>query len=184
MAENVSDERTAYLERALFMIGEQDAGKSTQLRSMFLDRRLGTGSVVPTKKKLPAVHPLSNERWLYLRLTSPHEAEEDLATFLQKCRSNMAGGHRWNFAGPLQPSGSVMLGDAPAVISAFVSHFQPERVRAVLLSPDRFGQAMVGRNLAANMAALRAIPRVEVILCDATSREANGLVYADFFDFT
>ena len=39
----------AYIERALFVIGDQDTGKSTQLRSMFLDGRLGNQGEVPTE---------------------------------------------------------------------------------------------------------------------------------------
>ena len=31
---------------------------------------------------------------------------------------------------------------------------------------------------------LRSIPHYQVILADATERLANGLMYADFFDFT
>jgi hypothetical protein len=38
---------TYYFERALFIVGEQNSGKSTQLRSMFRDVRLGTSGIVP-----------------------------------------------------------------------------------------------------------------------------------------
>jgi hypothetical protein len=65
-----------HFERALFIIGEPNSGKSTQLRSMFRDVRLGTGGTVPTPRNLPEMYRLSNERCLYLRLTSPNEAGE------------------------------------------------------------------------------------------------------------
>ena len=78
-----------YVERALFMIGDQNMGKSTQLRSMFLDWRLGNQGNVPTARNVQNTYALSNERWLYLRLTSPHEAGENLNKFLQKCANKM-----------------------------------------------------------------------------------------------
>src|ERR1700722_3314484 len=62
-----------YFERALFFVGESHSGKSNQLRSMFRDVRLGTGGDIPTGTRLDEVYRLSNERSLYLRLTSPHE---------------------------------------------------------------------------------------------------------------
>ena len=55
----------AYIERALFVIGDQDTGKSTQLRSMFLDWHLGTQGEVPTASNVRKTYALSNERWLY-----------------------------------------------------------------------------------------------------------------------
>ena len=65
-----------YFERALFIVGEPDAGKSTQLRSMFCDVRLGTNGHIPAKANLAGMYRLSNERCLYIRLTSPHERGE------------------------------------------------------------------------------------------------------------
>jgi hypothetical protein len=67
-----------YFERALFVVGEPNSGKSNQLRSMFRDVRLGTGGDIPMEKRLPELYRLSNERCLYLRLTSPHEAGESI----------------------------------------------------------------------------------------------------------
>ena len=67
----VQKAQEVYIERALFVIGYPDTGKSTQLRSMFLDWRLGTQGQVPTASNVRKTYALSNERWLYLRLTSP-----------------------------------------------------------------------------------------------------------------
>jgi hypothetical protein len=123
-------------ERALFVVGEPDSGKSTQLRSIFRDVRLGTQGEVPPKSNLPDVYRLSNERCLYLRLTSPHEAKESL--------------------------------DA----------------RVALLSPDRhgtFAQDAVSLGL---VDSLRALGSVDICSIDARDRSANGLLLADFFDFT
>ena len=46
-----------YIERALFVVGDQNTGKSTQLRSMFLDWRLNIQGVVPTTKKCASPTP-------------------------------------------------------------------------------------------------------------------------------
>jgi hypothetical protein len=65
-----------YFERALFIVGEQNSGKSIQLRSMFRDARLGTEGEIPAAAHLREMYRLSNERCLHLRLTSPHEMGE------------------------------------------------------------------------------------------------------------
>src|SRR6266480_7864616 len=67
-----------HFERALFVVGEPNSGKSKQLRSTFRDIRLGTEGNIPTERNLPEFYRLSNERCLYLRLTSPHEAKESI----------------------------------------------------------------------------------------------------------
>jgi hypothetical protein len=68
-----------HFERALFVVGEPNSGKSNQLRSMFADIRLGTGGDILTERRLPELYRLSNERCLYLRLTAPHEAGESIS---------------------------------------------------------------------------------------------------------
>jgi hypothetical protein len=65
-----------YFERALFVVGQQDSGKSVQLRSMFRNVRLGTDGNIPAATNLREMYRLSNERCLYIRLTSPHEMDE------------------------------------------------------------------------------------------------------------
>ena len=178
----------AYIERALFVIGDQDTGKSTQLRSMFLDWRLGTQSKVPTTKNIPNTYALSDEHWLYLRLTSPHESDETLDKFLDKCAGEMQTtrptARRWNFAGALQPNGPSRLPDGPNVIKGFIQRFTPERIRAVILSPGRSGDYMPELKHQHLTRTLHALPGVEVMTTDATTQTANGLMYADFFGFT
>ena len=178
----------AYIERALFVIGDQNTGKSTQLRSMFLDWRLGTKGEVPTANKVRETYALSNERWLYLRLTSPQEVGDTLDKFLDKCAGKMqATGpteRRWNLAGALQPNSPSRLPDGPDVIEGFIQRFTPERVRAVILSPGRSGNYMSESDHQHLTGRLHALSGVEVMTMDATTRTANGLMYADFFDFT
>ena len=175
------------VERALFVVGPQDSGKSTQLRSIFCDRRLGTDGRVPLsseKSNLSETYFISNERRLYLRLTSPHEFGESPREFLKKSREKMVLG-RWCFAGPLQPDAFKQMPDVVESVTIFSKAFEPERVRVVFLSPTRHGielrDFLPGRDLSDE---LLQINHVEVACIDARQREANGLFLADFFDFT
>lgn len=75
--------KRAHLERVLLVCGGQNAGKSSRLRSMFVDPRFGTRSHIPTHSRVVPVR-LSRERGLVVRFTSPHERGETLETFLGK----------------------------------------------------------------------------------------------------
>jgi hypothetical protein len=184
-----------YFERALFVVGEPNSGKSKQLRSMFRDVRLGTGGDIPTGKRLPELYRLSNERCLYLRLTSPHEAGESIGrkrhgrkNFLIKTVETIEEntpriGKRWNFAGALQPGARKHMPDVVATCRAFVRHFEPERTRVVFLSPDRHGRFLQETEHRGLVERLRKIPSVEICWIDARDRTVNGLLLADFFDF-
>ena len=175
-----------HFERALFVVAPQDSGKSTTLRSLFNDRRLGTNGKVPpsSQKRLSEEFWLSNERRLYLRLTSPHEVGEILDQFLGKTRSKMTGG-RWCFAGPLQPDAFKQMPDVVATVRAFNTAFSPERCRVIFLSPNRHGtevdQFALNRDPRDE---LLSISGVEVACLDGRRRNVNGLQLADFFDFT
>lgn len=188
-----------YFERALFVVGEPDAGKSNQLRSMFRDIRLGTGGRIPKEDKLPELYRLSNERCLYLRLTSPHEAGESIikarsgskgpTSFLEKTAGIIDGntphmGRRWNFAGALQPTARHHMPDVVATCRAFVRYFEPERTRIAFLSPDRHGRCLQETEHLELVDGLRAIPSVEICWIDARDRTVNGLLLAEFFDFS
>lgn len=176
-----------FLERALFVVAPQDSGKSTTLRSMFLDRRLGKEGVPPPsseQRRLSEIYYLSNERRLYLRLTSPHEYDETPRDFLDKTMNKMGDG-RWCYAGPFQPNAFKKMPDIVKSVESFIKVFEPERVRVAFLSPNRHGQEInsfvPGRDLTHE---LLAIPRVEVMCLDGRQRGKNGLLLADFFDFT
>jgi hypothetical protein len=187
-----------YFERALFVVGEPNSGKSNQLRSMFRDIRLGTNGNIPTERKLPDFYRLSNERCLYLRLTSPHESKEVIgrrrgrkasANFLDKTAEKIEEntpqfGKRWNFAGALQPHSTDHMPDVVGTCRAFVRYFNPERTRVVFLSPDRDGACLQQTEHMELVDGLREIPSVEVCWIDARDRTANGLLLTDFFDFT
>jgi hypothetical protein len=189
---------TYHFERALFVVGEPDSGKSNQLRSMFRDVRLGTGGNIPTERKLPELYRLSNERCLYLRLTSPHELKESIGrrrgrnaptNFLEKTAEKIEentprSGRRWNFAGALQPYSMHHMPDVVATCRAFARYFNPERTRVVFLNPDRHGAWLQKTEHMELVDGLRTIESVEVCWIDARDRTVNGLLLADFFDFT
>lgn len=174
---------TPYLERALFVVAPPNSGKSTQLRAMFLDRRLGNGGRIPKNNSLVDTYHLSNERRLYLRLTSPHENREDPGKFIEKTKRKMDEG-RWCFAGPLQPNAAKLMPDVVESVRGFQRAFDPERVRVIFLSPDRHGESLESylpkRDLPRELHVLGA----EVACIDAKQRTANGFFLADFFDFT
>ncbi|HEY4932145.1 MAG TPA: hypothetical protein VII23_11280 [Terriglobales bacterium] len=187
-----------HFERALFVVGEPNSGKSNQLRSMFRDVRLGTAGIIPRDNKIPDFYRLSNDRCLYLRLTSPHEMGETIrrkqhgqdapTNFLQKTADKIIAntsrlGRRWNFASALQPNAAKNMPNVVEVCSAFVRYFNPERVRVVFLSPDWHGESLQ-QEYSSLVPGLRKFPSVEVCWIDAGSRTANGLLLADFFDFT
>ena len=189
---------TYYFERVLFVVGEQNSGKSTQLRSMFRDVRLGTEGRIPDATKIREMYRLSNERCLYIRLTSPHEAgewikrrpreDDEAENFLDKTEDKLVRntpdmGRRWNFACPLQPLVEKNMPDVIDTVEAFVSRFEPERTRVLFLSPDRHDVLLQDGHLPL-VDELRKIPSVEIAWIDARDRTPNGLLIADFFDFT
>jgi hypothetical protein len=186
-----------YFERALFVVGEPNSGKSNQLRSMFRDVRLGTDGNIPGGKKLHDFYRLSNERCLYLRLTSPHEAGEAIGrkrggdvpiNFLEKTNEKIETntpllGRRWNFAGALQPNARNHMPDVVGTCRAFVKYFNPERTRVAFLSPDRHGTCLQAEHMDLVDSLKQQTPSVEVCWIDARDRTANGLLLAGFFDF-
>jgi hypothetical protein len=175
------------LERALFVVAPRDSGKSTTLRSLFKDRRLGTAGEIPAsaeQKRLAEIYWLSNERRLYLRLTSPHEVGENIEQFLSKTTGKMVEG-RWCFAAPLQPDAYQSMPDIVQTVRSFCSTFAPERVRVAFLSPTRHGvqvdDFIPGRDLLNELVQVQSL---EIMCIDARRRGVNGLLLADFFDFT
>jgi hypothetical protein len=180
------------LERVLFVVGNHHSGKSTQLRSLFRDVRLGAGGTIPKQRKLDDFHRLSNEQFLYLRLTSPHELKESLGSgkrgvtnFLKKTEDKVASapptfGTRWNFASALQPDASNNMPNVVETCKAFVRYFGPERTRIVFLNPDRDGNFLAQGDIDPLSRRLRRIPSVEVCWIDARDSKGNGLLLADF----
>jgi hypothetical protein len=173
-----------YLERALFVVGNRNTGKSTQLRSMCLDLRFGYDGEIPERGRMSSVINLSNERKLFIKLDSPHEEKLSIDEWLDKVDADRSG--RWCFAGALHPIELYKMPDLKASVKAFHKRFLPERIRVCFLSPDKDGQLITEAvsNINALVDSLRRIDGVECMFIDARSKTANGLVLADFFDFT
>jgi len=176
-----------YLERALFVVGNRHTDKSTQLRSMFLDVRLGSNGQIPTERKPEDFHRLTNDRFLYLRLSSPHELEETLPGFLRKTKDKIDKaktrfGRRWNFASALQAQAVNNMPDVVETCEGFVDRFKPEPVRVIFLNPNRKDEFLDEKEVLGNARRLRRIP-VEVCWINAQDVAANGLFLADFFAF-
>lgn len=177
--------KSLYIERALFVVGDSDTGKSVQLRSMFLDRRFGSLCVIPTSDRIKESIYLSQHRRLYIRLTSPHEYGYTSKKILEKIISKTKFG-RWCFAGALQAQASNDMPDVVTSVQDFMNEFDPEKVRIAFLSPDFRGALIHNKmdNFDSIVDSLLNINNVEVMFIDARSREANGLLLADYFDFT
>ena len=173
-----------YIERALFIVGDQNTGKSVQLRSMFLDWRFGSEGIIPTSSKIKESIYLSQHRGLHIRLTSPHEYGDTPKSYLDKIENKTQSG-RWCFAGALQPEASNKMPDVTSSVEKFVNKFGPEKVRVCFLSPDKDGNLIFNKmnNFNSIVDSLINIDNVEVIFIDARSRDSNGLLLADFFDF-
>jgi hypothetical protein len=177
-----------HLERALFVVAARHRGKSTQLRSMFRDVRFGTDGHIPTQLKLDDFHRLSNDRFLYLRLSSPHELKETINGFLKKTEAKIKAanaelGRHWNFAGALHSHAFNKMPDVVETCKWFVRHFEPERTRVVFLNPDRKENVQPEDELLRFSRRLRRINSVEVIWIDARDTEGNGLILSEFFAF-
>lgn len=171
-----------YIERTLFVVGEPNDGKSTQLRSLFSDKRFGTDGKAPTERKIQETYRLSHDRGLYLRLTSPHEYNESPKEFFDKIRAKTAAG-RWAVASPLQPNARNKMPDVVETVRQFAHTFEPERIRVCFLSPSHSGEESAD-DVRATFDRLWKIERVECLTLDARTRARNGLIYADFFDYS
>jgi hypothetical protein len=91
---------------------------------------------------------------------------------------------RWNFVSAMQTSNTSITSDGVTLISKFATHFSPERIRCAIISPDWQGNYLAESEHTRISKALYKIPRTDVLTVDTRQKEKNGLMYADFFDFT
>ncbi len=172
------------IERFLFVVGAPNSGKSTQLRSLFIDPRLGTNGQIPTSRNVKPHYKLSIDRGLYLRLTSPHESRESLKGFFRKTMANTNVG-RWCAAAPLQPDSSGYgMPDLFKTVKAVVKEFAPERIRVCILSPDQHGATWNDQTLQRLFERLWKLGSVECHSIDARKRTANGTLLAGYLDYS
>jgi hypothetical protein len=170
-----------YIERFLLVAGASGTGKSTQLRAMFKDPRLGTNSVIPIARNIRGIYKLSPNRSLYLRLMSPHENEEAEEEFFGKIEKKTKSG-RWCVASAVQIVGKNKMPDLVTVVQDIKSKFDPEIIRVAILSPDRKNKKLSG--IAKLLNDLHQKTTCEVMVIDARQKTANGLLLFDTFDFS
>jgi hypothetical protein len=169
-----------HMERALFVLGNQNAGKSKMLRHMFIDPRLGTSGNIPEKKIIKLVS-LSRDRCLHVRCTSPHEMKETMDVFFEKLDHTMERAWdkywRFNLACAMQPSAANKMPDIVTTFKAFREKFEPERIRVIQINP-RQDEDETKMDL---------LSHSEVAIVDgrrpAPNQYPNGFFLADFFDF-
>ena len=163
-----------YFERALFVVGPQDSGKSVQLRSMFKDKRFGTDGLVETKRNPRKYIRLGHNRMLIFRVQSPHETGQSPDKFHDWIEAKFSKG-RYCFAGALQPVAENDMPDVEESVRLFVDHFSPERTRICFLSPDQRGNPIELEPDAHTIVdALRNIESVECMFIDARNRESQA----------
>jgi hypothetical protein len=182
---------STHLERILIVVGDPNAGKSYALRSMFVDPRFGTQGVVPDEKqkRMPLV-ALSRERCLQVRLSSPHEKGETLDGFLADLSGTISrlgrrGFRRANIACAMQHVAAKKMPDLMTICRAIKARLRPERMRIAIIDPRQ--DAMQGPDIDVRiLEALRKL-EAEIIWIDSSrgaKANANGLLLADYFDFT
>lgn len=173
----------------MFVIGEPDAGKSTTLRSLFVDPRFGTKGKVPSESRIRLVG-LSRERCLFMRLTSPHETKQNIEQFIQTVvaaqrRATRFDFRRFNLACALQPFAAHSMPDLLETCVAVQDQLAPERMRIVVIDPRQDGAS--GPPLSRQTVHRLRKRNVELVKIDGEHSRAdypNGLLLADFFDFT
>lgn len=185
-----SRRKRSHLERVLFVAGMQKAGKSTLLRRMFVDPRLGRGGIIPTAARIPPT-ALSRERCLFVRFSSPHERGETLNQFLRILdRTMQRAWHqfwRFNFACAMQPQATSRTPDLVTICREIQRQLWPERVRIIQIDPRQDNQP--GTLLSqGEIDQLRELD-VEILTIDgrppaSSNRYPTGFLLADYFDFT
>jgi hypothetical protein len=181
----------AHIERIMLVCGKQNAGKSRLLRAMLADQRL-VGEVSSARRL--AACPLSRERALIIRCSSPHEYGDDTNQFhakIQKAAARLwwAGYRRMNFACAIQPDQHNHMPGIIQVCDDLIKVFAPERIRVVQLAPDQGGK-LDSRLSNTEVDGLRQFRDVETLSIDARKRAGvfaepgSVRILADYFDFS
>lgn len=175
-----------YLERALFIVGDQNDGKSSQIRDTFRDQRFHNNgqSRIGDNGRLPTWTGLSNDRWLHIRLTSPHEYGEGFERFIEKIdpiEDKATGKYRWNFLSALQTNAYGNMLNSEEVVIRFNKIYRPERSEIALIHTGHSGKIRSPAEIDRISKSCK-LHNIQFRMIDA--RIDNGLSLADFFDFT
>jgi hypothetical protein len=179
-----------HFERLLLVSGMPNAGKSNLLRGMFADPRFGKNGAIPAEAIIKLV-ALSRERCLSIRCTSPHEMGEDFRIFFGKLDRVMARAGerfwRFNFACAVQPREVKKMPGVVDICREFQTRMNPERIRIAQIDPrqDKEPGHLLKETEVDDLRRMG----VELITLDAhksppRQRISNGILLADFFDFT
>lgn len=180
-----------HFERLLLVSGMKEAGKSTLLRGMFADPHFGRMGVIPKEPKIKLI-ALSRERCLSIRCSSPHEMGEDFRKFFGKLDRTMELAReerfrRFNFACAVQPRNVGRMPGIVEICHEVKTRLNPERIRIVQihLRQDKEDGSLLTPS---DVDKLRKM-QVEIMTLDGhgsppRQRIPNGLLLADFFDFT
>jgi hypothetical protein len=177
-----------HFERLLLVSGDSNAGKSTLMRSLISAATFSFKR--PTTRGRLASVPLSAERCLFVRVSSPHESGLTQKQFFQFIdnemkRAKRMGYTRFNFASALQ-QGPLKGVPLEQLCRQIQQYFGPERIRLIHLYPTQ-----VKTHQALGLPVVNNLWRkgVEVATIDSRIRtkratESAGYLLADFFDFT
>lgn len=172
-----------YLERCAFVLGRQNDGKSSQIRDIYRDVRLGDGKTrIGQAGRMQDWIQISEHRHLLVRLTSPHEYGLDPQGYFDGIdqKVGLDTKYRWNYLSALQIDAFRNMPHPEIAIDAFQARFSPEKVRLFILCKSFGGlqqsQASLDRILKHKFAS-----NVEIVQIDG--QRDNGLVIADFFEF-
>jgi hypothetical protein len=154
---------------------------------MYHDPRFGTGGKLPAQGQLKPI-ALSYARYLFVRLSSPHETNESLSAFFDSIdrigKRAWDLGWRFNFACALQPHQTATTPGIATICHQFKRAFLPERIRIVQIDPKQDGQ--LGTLLTpADLKRLWSMDvEIATVSGDRLGQRMNGWFLADYFDFT
>ena len=161
------------IEQVLLVAGHSHAGKSYQLRGMFCDPRLN-GHRLQSKRPRHC-YRVAPDRYVHVRLMSPHESEPTLDELLERMKAitDKFPNARWLLCMATHIWGNARTPAAlDEVVRAVRASLHPGQIRVVVLSPDHRGRP-IGR---ADEAILDRLDGCEINYIDA--REDCGLQIA------
>ncbi|AZZ36403.1 hypothetical protein CIK05_06225 [Bdellovibrio sp. qaytius] len=195
-----------YIERALFIVGVQNSGKTTLINNAIdsVPHWLKIGTPRPKKIKnkkynLGGSYIISSDRKLYVRTSSFHESGRNTAYFLKSMKDKTKTG-RWNVICPMQPEatytkeGNVKMAEPAEAIKKFIERFNPEHIRVYLLdlrfdkiekTKKRKSVVVINdKDIRKHISKLQKIKNVECTYLNVKNENKNNHTITDFFNFS